>query len=335
MHSISIRRHDACNPFAQFTTFRPKKVVEITEPKMGRGSRGKWRLYRFTDEPTPGGSKGPCVVAPVSTVADLIDMCATVAFVNKDSSAHKANTKLGALRATAVMTRRVNGHWRSQTVVIFRTLSGALPSMLHTSSGKYTSPGSYYQIYKSDSEPEDAANKRVVANASIEESLHEAIRMVGSMIHESPDPASLFFKDAVASRLRLFNKSHLSQCPTPFNDIFSSDSTSGSESDSTETSPVARPTGVAGGAPRPLMAPLPPLHLKPWIPSLPPEPPPTTKPGSIAFERPSFENVEELFYSFATHITDPATGRSMELDPLRTAHFRDQAQPLIFCYKLF
>jgi hypothetical protein len=268
-------------------------------------------------------------------VADLIDMCATVAFVNKDSSAHKANTKLGALRATAVMTRRVNGHWRSQAVVIFRTLSGALPSTLQTPSGKYTAPGSYFELHKSDSEPEDAANKRVVSNASIEESLHEAIRIVGSMIHESPDPASLFFKDAVASRLRLFNKSQLSQCPTPLNDMFSSDSTSGAESDSTETSPVTRPTGAAGGAPRPLTAPLPPLHLKPWIPPLPPEPPPTRKPGSIAFERPSFENVEELFYSFATHITDPATGKSRALDPLRTTHFRDQAQPLIFCYKLF
>jgi hypothetical protein len=138
----------------------------------------------------------------------------------------------------------------------------------------------------------------VVSNASIEESLHEAIRIVGSMIHESPDPASLFFKDAVASRLRLFNKSQLSQCPTPLNDTFSSDGTSGSESESTATSPVARPT------------------------------------GSMAFERPSFENVEELFYSFATHITDPATGKSRALDPVRTTHFRDQAHPLIFCYKM-
>ena len=305
---------------------------------MGRGRRGTWRAYRFTDEPTPEGAKGQCVVAPVATVADLIDMCATVAFVNKDSSAHKANTKLGALRATAVMTRRVNGHWRSQAVVIFRTLSGALPGTLQTPSGKYTAPGSYYELHKSNSEPEDASNKRMVSNASIEESLHEAIRIVGSMIHESPDPASLSFKDAVASRLRLFNKSQLSQCQTPLNAVFSSDSTSGEESDSTEPSPVARPTGVAGGAPRPPMAQLLPRRLKPWIPPLPPEPPPpppTKKHGSVAFERPNFENVEELFYSFATHVTDPATGESRALDPLRTTHFRDQAQPLIFCYKLF
>lgn len=302
---------------------------------MGRGRRETWRAYRFTFEPTPEDSKGQCVVAPVATVADLIDMCATVAFVNKDSSAHQANTKLGALRATAVMTRRVHGHWRSQAVVILRTLSGALPSTLQTLSGKYTAPGSSFELYKSESEPEDATNKRVVSNACIEKSLHEAIRIVGSMIHESPDPASLFFKDAVASRLRLFNKSQLSQRPTPLNDTFSSDSTSEAESDSTEMSPVARPTGTAGGAPRPLTAPLPRLSLEPWMPSLPPEPPHTKKAGSIAFERPRFENVEELFYSFATHITDPATGKSRALDPLMATHFRDQAQPLIFCFKLF
>jgi len=274
-------------------------------------------------------------VAPVATLADLIDMCATVVFVNKDSSAHKANTKLGALRATAVMMRRVNGHWRRQAVVVFRTLSGALPSMLQTPSGKYTAPGSYYELHKSDSEPEDASNKRVVSNASMEESLHEAVRIVGSMIHESPDPVSLFFKDAVESRLRLFNKSQLFQCPMPLNDIFSSDRTNGAESVSTETSPFARPTCVAGGALRPPQAPLPPLHLKTLSSPLPTEPPPTKKSGSIAFERPSFENVEELFYSFATHTTDPATGKSRALDPLRTTHFRDQTQPLVFCYKLF
>ena len=113
---------------------------------MGRGRRGIWRAYRFTDKPTPEDANGQCVVAPVTTVADLIDMCATVAFVNNDSSARRANTKLGALRATAVMTHRVNGQWRSQVVVIFRTLAGVLPSTLDTSSGKYMAPGSYYQI---------------------------------------------------------------------------------------------------------------------------------------------------------------------------------------------
>jgi len=249
-------------------------------------------------------------LAPVTSVADLIDMCATVAFVNKDSSAHKANTKLGALRATAVMTCRVNGRWRSQTVVVFRTLSGALPSVLQTS-GKYTAPGSCYDLYKSDSEPENASIKREVSNAFVEESLHEAIRVVGSILHESPDPVSLFFKDAVASRLRLFNKSQLSKCSTPLNEMSSSENTSGTESDFTETSPVARHTGVAGGASRPLQAP-------------------------FAFERPSFENVEELFYSFATHITDPTTGMGLALNPLlSTKHVRDQAQPLVFCYKIF
>ena len=77
-----------------------QKVVETTQTTMGRGRRGTWRSYRFTDEPTTVCFKGQCVLAPVTSVADLIDMCATVAFVNNDSSARRANTKLGALRAT-------------------------------------------------------------------------------------------------------------------------------------------------------------------------------------------------------------------------------------------
>lgn len=304
---------------------------------MARGRRGTWRAYRFADEPAPGGVVGACVVAPVDTVADLIDMCATVAFVNNDSSAHKANTKLGALRATAVMTRKVSGHWRSQTIVVFRTLSGSLPRTLETSSGRYMAPGSYYEICKSDWEPEEICNRRTVSNASIEESLNEAIRIVGSMIHESTDPASLFFKDAVASRLRLFHKCHLSQCPTPF-DVFSSDS-SGSEFDSTEPSPTVRPGGAFVAAP--LRRVIESIQSEPWIPPLPPEPPEAPRPTLIentnhdAFERPYFDNVEELFYSFATHITDPVTGKSLAIEPIRSTHFQDQAQPLVFCHRLF
>ena len=284
--------------------------------------RGKWRARLFSNQTIAWDATGECVLAPVLTMADLIDVCATVAFVNNDSSAHKANTKLGALRATAVMARRVYGHRRSQVVVVFRTLSGALPSTLQTSSKRYMAPGSSYELVASESEPEDASNRRRVSTMSIEESICEAIHIAGSMIHESPDPASLFFKDAVASRLRLFHKSRLSRCPTPLDDLSSRNSSdlSSSESDSDDSgaSPVVPATEVAEGAP----SPPPKAKLPKYVESI------------AAFQRPVFESVEELFYSFATHTTDPDTGKSRLMDPLRTTHFRDQAQALIFCYKL-
>ena len=263
---------------------------------MSRGRRGNGHrhTHSFTDQPTPVNANGKCVVAPLSTISDLIDMCATVAFVNNVSSAHSANMKLHALRATSVIT--LNGHWRSRIAVVFHTLSGTLPHTILTNSGKYAAPGSSYEIFQSDNESEKYKNSRSVPDASIEVSLHHAIRIVGSMIHESPDPVSIYFKDAVASRLRLFHKTELSRCPS----LDSEDSGSGAESDGLEESHTSVHTRVISGT----------LETTPT----------TTTMNTLAFERPTFENAEDLFYSFAASTTDPNT-------------FQHKAQPLIFYCK--
>lgn len=291
--------------------------------------RNEWRSYRPPD--VHGRPGGACVVAPVNSVADVVEMCATISYINSNTFKYRSSTRFSSLRANAVFTTRVPGHWRTQVFVVFRTLSGPLPAGVGTDgTTQYQAPGSAYALQICTNEPEDVSTRRLLSDNTTEESLHDAVRAVCALIHESLDPNSLSFKDAVSSRLRYFKRRNtmdtVGRVAAAHAGVEAS-STSGSESDSGGLVDGKPPCGPPPGF-------VPPLPLEPPVAR-----PVASHAAPAAFQKPDFESAEDLFFSFATHVIDHVSGRGRPVDPLKPVSLLDKTdrttnvpQPLVFCH---
>tara|TARA_B100001057_G_scaffold491378_2_gene581471 strand:+ start:1762 stop:2373 length:612 start_codon:yes stop_codon:yes gene_type:complete len=194
----------------------------------------------------------------------------------------------------------------------------------------YKVPGSAYELHIRDSEPEDVSTRRVLADNTAEESLHDAVRTVCTLIHEALDPNCLSLKDTVSSRLRYFKRfntvapiSETSEACVSSSNAADSDSTADSLDSTDDAAHSRNSPGVA-------------------VPPLPPGAPPLVRAVAqsavAAFKKPSFSSVEDLFFSFATHVFDNASGHGRPVDPLKPIHLVDKArfvpQPLVFCHAI-
>lgn len=279
-----------------------------------RRNNTRWS-YRLLDVHGPGQPSGACVVAPLSSVADIVDVCATVGYVNSCKVTCSAEARLGALRASAVFTAPMNGLWRRKVFIVLRTLSGPLPPGVGKEGAKtYKAPGSTYIMQVCENEPSDVSHRYALSDNTAEGSLCDAVRTVCALIHESVDTASLAFKDAVSSRLRYFKRCN-SAIATHQRTVQASDaSTNSDDSDSTDDAP-SRP------------------------PSRPPAPRKASSHGTVvAFQKPNFSSVEDLFFSFATHVIDNNVGLARRLNPLNPVHLTDKTrfvpQALVFCHAM-
>lgn len=298
---------------------------------MGHRRKNTWRSYRLLDVHGSGRPSGACVVAPVNSVADVVEMCATISYINSTIITYNSGTRLSSLRANAVFTARVSGHWRTQVFVVFRTLLGPLPAGMGKNGEKtYKVPGSAYELHIRDSEPEDVSTRRVLTDNTAEESLHDAVRTACTLIHEALDPNSLSFKDTVSSRLRYFKRFNT---VAPIAEAAEACVSSSNEADSDSTDDSLDSSDDAAhscNSPREV------------VPPLPPGPPPpmraVAQSAVAAFKKPSFSSVEDLFFSFATHVFDNASGHGRPVDPLKPIHLVDKArfvpQPLVFCHTI-
>jgi hypothetical protein len=268
-------------------------------------------------------------LAPVKSVADIVEMCATISYVNSTIIKYNSGTRLSSLRANAVFTAHVSGHWRTQVFVVFRTLLGPLPAGIGDGGAKtYNAPGSAYELQIRESEPEDVSTRRVLTDNTTEESLHDAVRAACALIHESLDPNSLSFKDTVSSRLRYFKRFN-TVVPTGATKEVCVSSSNEEDSDSTDASlDLNDDRQHCHNPPRAIAPPLP-AGPQPFV-------KPVAQSAAIAFKKPSFSSVEDLFHSFATHVFDNASGHGRPVDPLKPIHLVDKArfvpQPLVFCH---
>jgi hypothetical protein len=78
----------------------------------------------------PGPASGRCVLAPVSNLMNIVDMKATVDYINGRIS-KDGHTSVSLLQADAVLTSRVDGQWRAQAYVVLRTATGAIPHLFN------------------------------------------------------------------------------------------------------------------------------------------------------------------------------------------------------------
>ena len=278
---------------------------------MGRGGRHKWRAYDSVLKASPGPASGKCVLAPVCNLMHIVDMKATVDYINNRIS-KDGHTSRSLLQADAVLTSCIDGQWRAQAYVVLRTAAGVIP---HIFNGPYfLAPGSNYTMTVVNNEPENACNRVCMhtdrPSFSSEESIRNAILCVAPLVNENVDPLSLAFKDAVSSRLVMFMRHHVKDQSTGQRDTLagSSSNSSDTETDSGYSSPAS---------PRPPVMRMPPLPLQ-----KPPRPPP--------FEKPRFITIEDLLQSaFATHFVD-SKGFGRPVSPLAPPNHAEY-QPLVFC----
>lgn len=298
---------------------------------MGHRRKNVWRSYRLLDVHGSGRPAGACVVAPVNSVTDIVEMCATISYINSTTIKYNSGTRLSSLRANAVFTARASGHWRTQVFVVFRTLSGPLPAgMGENGAEAYKVPGSEYQLHVRASEPDHVSTRRVLTDNTAEESLLDAVRTACTLIHEAVDPNSLSFKDTVSSRLRYLKRFNTVAHAAATTEACLSSSNE-EDSDSTYDSLDARDdTAHCRNRRWAVVPPIPPGLLPPVR--------AVAQSAVVAFKKPIFSRVEDLFFSFATHVFDNASGHGRPVDPLKPIHLVDKArffpQPLVFCHAI-
>jgi len=282
-----------------------------------RNRRNGWKSFIPWQE-TPSRTKGPVCLAPVNTVADIIDMCATVNYINGVESINDENPGTVKLKANCVFTARKEGQWRSQTFAAFSTPSGILPAVLKDLLA-YTANGSEYALIVADQLPVDRQNvvdvtfNGVASDTMI---LHKTVASLSASINENISAHSEAFKDAVASRFSFFARQRL--IPSVKRESSTNSESSTSKNNLPQTSSI-----------RILQRPRP---RRPT--SITPAPPPQGRSPNMTattFKKPTFASIEDLLFAFATHTIDHRTGHGRPLAPHESPADPSKCQALVFC----
>ena len=268
----------------------------------GGRRRSGWKSFVPWEE-TPSFTKGPVCLAPVNKVADIIEMCATVNYINGIESSNDDNPGIVRLKANSVFTAREAGQWRSQTFAAFSTLNGTLPTVLKKRHA-YIAKGSEYALTIADKLPEERHNVVDVSLnglASDTEALYKTVAALAMSINENINPHSQAFKDAVASRFSLFARQRI----TP---SVKREPSANSESSASTNNSLPTPSMHSLSHPR--------RH----------------KSITAAFKKPVFDSIEELLhFAFATHTIDHITGLGRPLLPDELPTDPSKCQALVFC----
>lgn len=162
--------------------------------------RGKKSVFRTFDPPL----SGHYVWAPMVDVSQLVDMYSTILFINEQTGLSAKSTPSNALKATSVVTSPEAGKWRA--IVVLRA-SGEIPYLLQNNV-VFSAPGSSYMLHiKNTDYPQCGTRVDLPGSAAVKDTLDLAVRASSQLLGESVDPKDLFFRDTVASRLRMFKRS--------------------------------------------------------------------------------------------------------------------------------
>lgn len=276
---------------------------------MGRRRRQQWHTHDALVKAAPQTNNGVCILAPVCNLMDIVDMCATIGFVNNYLCKEGHESRL---HAHAVLTSRVDGHWQSQAQVVFRTSVGSMPCAIQGKS--FTAPGSNYAVTVCEQEPENEHTRKSIYSEALssESTIRQSVRAVSSLINEHVDPRSLPFRNAVLSRLRMFMRYHVNEDSVTPPDLSTGDHSSSNDTES-ESDPNSLESLQSHVADMPLL-----ISVKPR--PLVPQP----------FKKPQFDTIEDLLQpAFATHFVD-SNGHERAV-PLLAPPEHLKYQPLVFC----
>lgn len=158
------------------------------------------------------------LLAPVRNIADIVDAFASVSFINGSYPAISSNDLLRAVEVISIYGTYTLDHF-----IVFRTASHNFPLNDHASGTFYCPEGSNYKVLVVSSKMGAVAFRHVCERSSVS-SLDDieanAAKVAGSLIRENVDGHSAFFKEAVASRFKLFTRARLGvrmddvDCPT-------------------------------------------------------------------------------------------------------------------------
>ena len=275
----------------------------------GNRRRANWKALSPWLESTHVRPGTPFLLAPVNHVADIIDACSGVKFINYMTGSFNGDPPASRLTAHRVFTYKEPGKWRATTFIAFTSKSGFLPSVFNGLS-VYSIHGSEYTFTVVKDLPQERHNVvDVTLNgvASEAEALRRAVVTSSEFINEEINPMSEPFNDAVLSRYNFFVRQRMT--PTA----------------SRQCSESSESVQSVGSPMQPRITAQPPL---------PPGPPPYPPPGRLkaeSFHKPDFESIEDLMFAFSTHVIDTSTGLGRALSPLELMTDRSKYQPLVFC----
>lgn len=288
-----------------------------------------WMQSGYMERKTNHISDTPQLIAPVRNVADIIDICAGVKFINYMSESFHGAPPASRLTAQSFYTHTHDRH--VTRCIAFGSKCGTLPGLL-SGLTTYNVFGSEY-TFKIAAKGVPIQGNNVVdvtlgGFAKEPEALNIAVVAASESINEDINPLTSTFKEAVSSRYNFFVKQILMLSTTrKYSDTY--------ESAQRVASPV-QPT-------QPPLPPGPPPPLSPTAHPLPPLPPPHVgvdrlsprsgcrDGGNGTFCKPKFKSVEDLMFAFSTHVIDSVTGVGRPLSPLEPMLDCSKFQPLVFC----
>lgn len=287
-------------------------------------------------------ASGHHVWASFSCLSELVDLYATVTFVNEQVTI-KGKSKLSdALKALAVVTHVPPDARRPRHTVVLRTESGDLPDALKEKA-VFSAPGSTYSVHMHTTPPPHCVY-RVECNfpepALGKETLDRAVRAAANLLNERVDPTSLLFRDIVASRVRMFKRKQIEE-------ELSSAIAEHDRGGAYGRRPVCTVADVVCTPPPPHDPPRVDVFAKPastrledlvhafagefkGVASI-----PHRRPRVVPFAKPESTRLEDLLHAFATHGVDKSTGAIFRIGLLDTSQTAVRAgflpQALVFC----
>lgn len=247
---------------------------------------------------SPVCDTGQYVLAPVTELMDIIDMCACIGVINSSVVRCNEDSLSKTLKACYVFKARHNRHGcqgRAQTFIAFRATCERLPQHFIQGRGRLTVRGSNYVFYVaavSSYDPYYMVGTSMGGSATQEECMNNALVAAAFLINEALDPTSLMFKDAVVSRFSFLARQ---QSKTP-------------------VVPTLPPKITASPLPNNTTC-------------LPCE---TMSSQTPNFKKPDFDSIEDLLHSFATHSLDN-DGPGRPISPSDVPVAKSKCQSFVFC----
>lgn len=158
------------------------------------------------------------VWAPVYDVASIVDMAATITFINYVLESRSNSSFANVLRPSCVCMTDARTKGSPAAIVVFKPACGQMPDELRDRPF-YSAPQCDYRLTCCKCEPTDQAHRKVycasAAIASSKDALESAVRTSADALKEKIDPAAEYFTDSVASRVRMMLRAQTVASPPP------------------------------------------------------------------------------------------------------------------------
>ena len=183
---------------ALFRSHIYKLQTVLIKLKMGRGKKSVFKTF---DPPL----SGHYVWAPMVDVSQLVDMYSTILFINEQNwpqcEKHSFQCSQGHIG-------RGRHPKRESGAPLWCCGRLASSHICCRNNVVFSAPGSSYMLHiKNTDYPQCGTRVDLPGSAAVKDTLDLAVRASSQLLGESVDPKDLFFRDTVASRLRMFKRS--------------------------------------------------------------------------------------------------------------------------------